>query len=880
MQSNRQPQNAATQPDDNPRTHSMSLPEIAGHELQDLIGSGSCGAVYRASSGGKACAVKVFSSMAINRKALSAAMQALRQLPHHGGVLPVEHFNFDRSPYFAAMPLVGTAGKDAQGRRVWQAQNLERLCATGCDPESAWNIIYQMADALAWLHKHGIPHGNLRPCNVLLEDDAETSIRLSDIGQGWVGGIHHLELTDHFVHLCPEQAENPDGVFAGYGSTWDVYAFGVIAWRLLNGRLPRGENAWTAQVEAANHKAAAGLAYGIDSHALLSAVRAQPKVVWPTAAVSKWDERRRYIIERALDLNTSARWADMREVVREFELLESDYLLEESRDQTVQERKKQARKVLTLQAAALALLTLLVLCSIYAWSTLRRALEAEVVIGEKDAVLQREIDARETRISALSQERDAALLAKKTADSNLRHAQSGVDQFLTQLLQTPTGNELEVEFSKTQLNEALAFCTAALPALEADPALGVERLRAYGNIGRIHLQLRQHEPARSFLEKAREQSASLLKEQPDSAHAALYHQWFGRYSLLLSDLQQRKGDRAASLRLLQDATRHLTDGLAAESGNRLAVNECARAWMEYGQRNMQRGDLTEAGKALSRVSDVLDPKLLGDKPLPDESFLLARAKFAKGLVQRDSGHTQDALDTLIEAVSEMGRLVIGSSPRNQDQALLLAEAYTELSELIGKSIGAKEAREAHDQAVPVLLELNRLHPDWGDVKYLLARNYGAISLLERDLGNNNEALKKKQDAIELINEVVSEEPDNLRHAALQARLRGEYAELMSDLGKPTAALPILTQAVTAMEELLAREPEARMTAERKEQETQLAQMYGVLGHTQQSLKKSAEAKAAFGLAVQRWEKLAALVPGDDVILQGLNWAKDRLAKLK
>ena len=124
----------------------MSLPEIAGHELQDLIGSGRCGAVYRASAGGKACAVKVFSSMAINRKALGAALQALKQLPHHGGVLPVEHFNFDRSPYYAAMPLVGSMSRDAQGRRQWRTRTLEDLSG-GCDPDRAWNVIYQIADA-------------------------------------------------------------------------------------------------------------------------------------------------------------------------------------------------------------------------------------------------------------------------------------------------------------------------------------------------------------------------------------------------------------------------------------------------------------------------------------------------------------------------------------------------------------------------------------------------------------------------------------------------------------------------------------------------------------------------------------------------------------
>jgi len=769
--------------------------------------------------------------------------------------------------------------KDQQGRRQWYTPTLETVCQNA-NQDQAWNYIYQLSDSLAWLHRHGIPHGNLRASNVLVEDDAEGSIRLSDIAQGWVGGIHHLELTDHFVHLCPEQAENPEGVFTGYGLSWDVYSFGVLSYRLLTGQLPRGARAWVEQVALVQKKAASGLAYGIDSAALVAAVRAQPKIVWPDAPQSKWDERRRNIIERALDLNSNARWADMREVVREFEVLESDFLLEEAREQTIQERKKQAVKLRTLQVAALSLLTVLVLVSTYAFMTLRRAQKAEVVVESNEAVNQRKESAHRAEVATLTTQRDNALIQKKTADANLQHSQTAVDQFLTQLLQSPTSNELDTEFSKGQLRDALVFCMAGLPALEQEPELGVERLRAYGNIGQIYLRMRNHEEARAYLEKARDQAALLLKDGKGKPQLPLYHQWFGKYSLLLSDLSNRKGDKESSLALLGDATHSLTEGLAADPKNRLARGECARAWMEYGLRMLFNGDLVDAEKALAHVSDVLDPKLIGADPIPEERFLLARSKFAKGLAQRDAGRVQDALATLIDAVTEMGELVMGSSPRNQEQALLLADAYTELAELIGKSIGAKEAREAHMQAIPILLELNRLLPEWAEVKYQLAKNYGGIALLERDAGNNNDAVKKNQDAIELLNEILADEPDNLHFGVLLAKLRGEYAELMSDMGKPTAALPIVQQAVTSLEALLSKEPDARLTPERKGQEIQLAQMYGVLGHTSESLKKKDEAKNAFSFAVKRWEKLAALIPGDETIQQGLAWAKDRLAKLK
>ena len=81
----------------------------------------------------------------------------------------------------------------------------------------------------------------------------------------------------------------------------------------------------------------------------------------------------------------------------------------------------------------------------------------------------------------------------------------------------------------------------------------------------------------------------------------------------------------------------LKDGLGADPKNRLARNECARAWMEYGRRTLKNGDLAESEKALAKVPEVLDPKYLGTELIPDEKFLLARAKFARGQSQREAG---------------------------------------------------------------------------------------------------------------------------------------------------------------------------------------------------------------------------------------------------
>lgn len=857
----------------------MSLPQIAGHELQDLIGGGGCGAVYRAvDSSGLACAVKVFSSMAINRRALAATMRHLHHMPPHCGVLPVLAYSFDQSPYFAVMPLVGMMTKDAQGRRVWQTPTLESMCGK-LPAEQAWRYIYEVADALAWLHKHGQVHSNLRPVNVLVEDDPESATRLTDVSQGWVDGVHHFELTDHWVHLCPDHIEDPDGIVTN-GMSWDVYSFGVLAFRVLTGSLPRGNIAWNEQQAAVRAKASAGLAASIDGGQVLAAVRAQPEISWPAEHGSSWEERRHSIIDRCLDLDSARRWKDMREVIREFEVLESDYLLEDARGRIELEKQKQARRVRSLQRISGALLTALSAATILFAITFFRAQKAEQAIEANTADYRVHIDERDNQIAALTAERDQALADRTRSDQNLRHSQRAVDQFLTQLLQTPTGNAMEVEFSRDQLEEALAFVQSTLPALENSLQLGPERVRAYGNIGRLHLRLHQTDKAAENLQKARQESARLLEKNPGDAEIAVHHQWLGRSALLLADIRKQEGNNDESLALLKEATTHLQAGLEAEGQSRLSRLECAVAWLEYGIRCRATGHVAEAAAALTHVPTVLDAARIGSELLAEEKFTVARSKFIRGLCERDEGKIQESVSTLIESVQEMGQLVMGSSPRNQDQALELAEAYTELAEIVGKHFSSEDAKEAHNQAVPVLLELNRLHPDWAEVKYLLARNYGAVSSLERDAGKTSEALKKKQDAIELLNEVLADNKGNARYAFQLAKLKGEYAEMIADLGRSKDAIPIVRQAVESLESLLGQGSPPQMTPERRSWEVQLAQLYGVLGHTSESANQRELARTSFKTAAAQWEKLAALDAASEEIQQGLNWTKNRLQKLK
>jgi tetratricopeptide (TPR) repeat protein len=199
---------------------------------------------------------------------------------------------------------------------------------------------------------------------------------------------------------------------------------------------------------------------------------------------------------------------------------------------------------------------------------------------------------------------------------------------------------------------------------------------------------------------------------------------------------------------------------------------------------------------------------------------------------------------------------------------------------VGQHFSGKDALDAHEQAVPILLELNRLHPDWAEVKYFLARNNGAIAQLERDLGQTATAVRKKEDAIALVNEVLADDKDNGRYLALQAQLRHEYAGFLADAGKAIEAVGMGKLAEATLEKLLAGEEAGKLTPERKQRLVLLAQCEGVVGHSLEKAGKKEEAKGVFGKSLETWKKLEVAGVTEDVVKQGVAWTQDRLGKLK
>ncbi len=877
-------------------TRESALPVVTGARLQRLIGEGSCGRVYEAvRDGGRVCAVKVLDPRSVNGEYLAYCIQKVRAAGMHLNVVPVLDFHPDDvdGPPWYAMPLLA----DQRDRQL-VGRSLETRAAKA-DRALLWRWIDEMAAGLAWLHLHAIVHCSFKPRNVMLTAETRPTAQVSDFGQGWIGGVEALPLHDHIFYAPPEQLSEPTQIQFGIGERWDVYAFGVTAFRLITGKFPRAQ-------EFVKHLDAPELHGELPDPAdfadwLLQA----PRLDWPDAPADATEARRREIVDKCLHLDPAQRWIDMREVREALGELDRgaseartraqlEEALETARREAETARQQAAgatrpRRVVATGGGGKAGL---------AWSVATLAVVGAGVgftlwwLDHARLTSAREsLSSRDTQLQAATVERDAgfaardAALAKATAtataqeaEKKLALAQSEVasamaDQFFGSFLEA--AGQLPADADRARLMLAgYEYFSQFVEKNRDRPELAEACLRARFNLAQVKAALSGGEEAARKFDEAREAIGEHLRTAPRGAGTEALRVREVDCALAAARLRMTGNVVSADVRqtlelALSAIQRDPAADLPPELARRAAELETLIA---HGLGAEVTPDPAQITARLDRAINRLNAVMGGDKlTRPGDGLLLARAYFLRGQNERRLRQTENALASQIQA-AEWAL----ATPESAESALLLAECYGETGEMLAANAEVRDAARAFGEAIRTLSDLAQKYPTRDDLRFHLARRYADLAGVIRQHGDAARAVDYQRGAVEMVRALLDKDPASAAYAAALARMKADWANLLNLLNRKPEALAQARETLALLDKLQAGPPASVPEIERC---LDIAQSYGVLGSVNEDAKEVAMAEQCFTKAVAHYESLAGVRAGDTSVEQGLTWTRARLAKL-
>ena len=279
----------------------MSNRKFGKYEVVDRLGRGGMAEVYRAyhASLDRYVAIKVLHNFLAEdqefKERFEKEAQNIARLkhPHIVQVYDFEHDD-EKGEYYMVMELI--SGVTLKDRLFDLHQKGEKIAL-----EESLRIVKESAKALAYAHKAGMIHRDVKPANLMLDEAENDRLVLTDFGIAKILTGAQFTMTGGLIgtpaYMAPEQGVGESG-----DERSDLYSLGVIFYQMVTGELPYDADTPLALI--LKHV----------NEAIPSACMVNPAL--PTAV----DD----VVERLMAKDVELRYQTANEVIRDVEQLESD----------------------------------------------------------------------------------------------------------------------------------------------------------------------------------------------------------------------------------------------------------------------------------------------------------------------------------------------------------------------------------------------------------------------------------------------------------------------------------------------------------------------------------------------------------------------------
>lgn len=200
------------------------------------LGSGAMGTVYlgyRCKDGSKMAIKRVKDSFSNNPMIRERAKQeATLAFRHHNLVEMIGYCEYapNNGPIFLISKYV--AGQDIDkyvAEHITGPDKVEKIC----------HAVYQVLDALEYVHSRGVIHRDIKPSNIMVEEDS--NVRLMDLGIARMNGGNKFSAYGFIgtpQYAAPEQILRDKAGSVQINAATDIYALGITFYELLSGDNP------------------------------------------------------------------------------------------------------------------------------------------------------------------------------------------------------------------------------------------------------------------------------------------------------------------------------------------------------------------------------------------------------------------------------------------------------------------------------------------------------------------------------------------------------------------------------------------------------------------------------------------------------------------